>query len=217
MEQLSAKKLRKLLPEKEVVFFKKTTSTFDHEGEVVVAMQQTKGRGRNNRSFFCGKGGIHLCITTSFAPRATISAAAGVMRAMENHGFSPKVKWVNDILLSGKKVCGILAKRNGNTITIGIGFNYSIRKFPLFLQNKAISMQKSSKGINAFAAEIVREVEKAIKSDDSLQFYSSRLAFVGEEVIISGKKAALLGIDKSGHLEYLSDGQKFTLVSGDIE
>lgn len=93
-----------------LIFLKKTASTFDVPADIVVAASQTSGIGRINRNFFSPKGGIYFCIKITALPLMTISVAAGIMRAMEAFSLKPAVKWVNDILLDGKKVCGILCK-----------------------------------------------------------------------------------------------------------
>ena len=107
---------------------------------IVLADRQTAGRGRLGRSFF-SEGGLYFSIAVpagSFSLPAellTTAAAAAVCRAAEREGFDAKIKWVNDILLDGKKVCGILAEAlsEGDTVlgyVVGIGVNIGKPDFP---------------------------------------------------------------------------------------
>ena len=89
------------------------------EGCVVIAREQTAGRGRLGRSFFSPKDtGLYLSILlrpTAYTPRQavclTAAAAVAMGRAIEKvTGQDPGIKWVNDLFLRGKKVCGILTE-----------------------------------------------------------------------------------------------------------
>lgn len=107
---------------------------------IVLADRQSAGRGRRGRSFF-SEGGLYFSIAVpagSFSLPAellTTAAAAAVCRAAIQEGFETKIKWVNDILLDGKKVCGILAEAlsEGDTVlgyVVGIGVNIGKPDFP---------------------------------------------------------------------------------------
>ena len=89
------------------------------EGCVIVACEQTAGRGRYGRQFFSpGDTGVYLSLLlrpTAYSPQQatclTAAAAAAMCQAMEAvTGQQPGIKWVNDIFLRGKKVCGILTE-----------------------------------------------------------------------------------------------------------
>ena len=89
------------------------------EGCVIVACEQTAGRGRYGRQFFSpADTGVYLSLLlrpTAYSPqqatRLTAAAAAAMCQAMEAvTGQQPGIKWVNDIFLHGKKVCGILTE-----------------------------------------------------------------------------------------------------------
>jgi len=103
------------------------------EGTVVVAEVQTAGRGTAGRSFFSPAGeGLYLSVL--LRPEAELSqlltltgrAAAAVRTAMERAcGASCRIKWLNDIYLNGKKLCGILAELSpdGDRVILGVGIN----------------------------------------------------------------------------------------------
>lgn len=117
---------------------------------VVVANAQTCGRGRMGRSFYSPeKTGLYMSLKylckTEFNPaRFTISAAVAVCRALKKiASVDPQIKWVNDIYLEGKKICGILCEGifvenfSNPFVIIGIGVNISTKNFPQELENKA--------------------------------------------------------------------------------
>ena len=92
------------------------------EGTVVIAGEQTNGRGRSGRAFYSPAGsGIYLSLLlrpVNADPRQTVTltaaAAVALCQAMEAvSGERPQIKWVNDIFLNGKKVSGILTEEIG--------------------------------------------------------------------------------------------------------
>ena len=105
-------------------------------GTVVLAHRQTAGRGRLGKSFHSPEGGLYLSLllppgNTPVKPQSiTAAAAVAVCDALEASGICrPEIKWVNDIYLQGRKVCGILAERALNPdgsaqwIVLGLGLN----------------------------------------------------------------------------------------------
>lgn len=104
-------------------------------GTVVTALSQTGGRGTNSRSFFSpGKTGIYMSVILREAVPdrlldITPMAAVAVSRVLDRmFGVRTKIKWVNDIYLNGKKVCGILTQAQSagskvDFIVVGIGIN----------------------------------------------------------------------------------------------
>jgi BirA family biotin operon repressor/biotin-[acetyl-CoA-carboxylase] ligase len=105
------------------------------EGTVVLAEQQSQGKGRMDRRWHSPPGGIWMSVILK--PRLspyqvqgiTLVAAVAVVEAVkEVTGLCPKIKWPNDIYIEGRKVCGILTEMKGETdrvehVVIGIGLN----------------------------------------------------------------------------------------------
>ncbi|WP_157930830.1 biotin--[acetyl-CoA-carboxylase] ligase [Glycomyces xiaoerkulensis] len=109
------------------------------EGRILIAERQTRGRGRLDRSW---ESPIHAGLTMSMLLRpaappeqwGTLSLAAAValeesLRAVA--GVSVRLKWPNDVLLEGRKVCGILASVEDGAVVIGIGLNVSLTEAEL--------------------------------------------------------------------------------------
>ncbi len=123
------------------------------EGMVVAAEEQTSGRGRLGRSWISPKGtGIWMSIVLKpnispmVAPRATLIGAAAVYTALKDMGISVGIKWPNDIVINGKKICGILTEMNAeiervNYVIMGIGINVNMESFPDELKEKATSLK----------------------------------------------------------------------------
>ena len=99
-------------------------------GSWVLAGRQTAGRGRLNRRFFSPEGGLYLSVVLrpDIPPEElalmTPMAATAVRTAVERlTGISLNIKWVNDLYLGDKKVCGILCEAAGTAVIVGIGLN----------------------------------------------------------------------------------------------
>lgn len=125
------------------------------EGTVAIADAQTGGKGRLGRSFASPPGvGIYLSLLLRPEGNAadiqslTANTAVAVSKAIEKTcGINPEIKWVNDLLLNGRKICGILCESEADDkglhyMVIGIGLNVTNRTedFPAQLRNIAGSI-----------------------------------------------------------------------------
>jgi BirA family transcriptional regulator, biotin operon repressor / biotin---[acetyl-CoA-carboxylase] ligase len=125
------------------------------EGTIVIAEEQVTGRGRMDRKWHSPKySGIWMSlilrpkIPLTKAPQLTLLAAVAIVQAIEDlTNVTPEIKWPNDILISGKKVTGILTELQAesdriNSVIIGIGINVNQRKedFPVELREIATSL-----------------------------------------------------------------------------
>jgi BirA family biotin operon repressor/biotin-[acetyl-CoA-carboxylase] ligase len=115
------------------------------EGQAVIADRQTSGRGRLGRTWFSLPGVGIWCtsVLEENDPGLTIAAALAVHDSVASK-CAPKIKWPNDILVDGKKICGILVERKNGITAIGIGINVHQKKedFPEDLQEKAGSLDQ---------------------------------------------------------------------------
>lgn len=149
------------------------------QGSIVVANEQMKGKGRKGRDFYSPKNsGLYLSVllypdkTVQESLELTAKAAVAVCRAVEKCcKISLKIKWVNDLYLKEKKVCGILTEavtdlETGDIefVVIGIGLNLKSPKegFPGELQQKAGAILSAGETVdrNCLAATIVNELLK---------------------------------------------------------
>ncbi|UII54613.1 biotin--[acetyl-CoA-carboxylase] ligase [Cytobacillus spongiae] len=142
------------------------------EGTLVVAEEQTCGRGRMDRAWHSPKyTGIWMSlilrpnIPPPKAPQLTLIAAVAVVQAMEQMtSLTPQIKWPNDILIAGKKVTGILTELQADSdriisVIIGIGMNVNQKEedFPEELRKIATSLMQEE-GVEIDRAALIRAV-----------------------------------------------------------
>ena len=215
-------------------------------GTTVIAMQQTAGKGRLGRSFFSPREGIYLSIiikpTFDLSKSVLVTAAASVAvaQAIESVcGRQAQIKWVNDVYLDEKKICGILTEgitdfETGHieSLVIGIGVNTSVKDFPGELRD-TVGAVDGEYSRAALAAEIISRTLKFaenIESREFIQDYRDRSMVIGKNVTVykgiysispekelEGRSAKVLGIDDDGGLEVIyGDKKREILTSGEI-
>lgn len=194
------------------------------QGSVLIANQQTAGRGRMGRSFFSPPGtGIYMSLLLrphTDAQRATLvtaSAAVAVAEAIEDLAGAPaQIKWVNDVLFHGRKVCGILTEaamdfESGmiDYVVLGIGVNTAVPAdgFPPELQGiagAAFGVRQVPELRCRLAAEILdrfMDYYACLGSRACYEAYKSRSVVLGKDVqlISPGREplsAQVLDIDE---------------------
>lgn len=214
------------------------------EGCAVIANAQTNGRGRNGRRFFSpADTGVYLSLllrpphySSRQAVRLTTMAAVAVCEAIEAvSGEKAQIKWVNDIYVSGKKVCGILTEASFGLedgclefAVLGIGINVSPPKggFPRELQSIAgtVFHETHSDGKNYLAAEFLNRFMTYYAMPHKTHYadrYRSRSLVIGKEICVNfsdcQKRAVALDVDEDCRLivKY-EDGRIETLSYGEI-
>lgn len=203
---------------------------------LIIAEEQTAGRGRQGKSFYSPPlTGIYFSLVThpmaslQNAVTATTAASVAVCRAVEKlTDKKPKIKWVNDVYLDGKKICGILTEavtdfetRTVTSVIIGIGTNIKTFDFPDTVEN-ATSLGVDIKRADLIA-EITNELYGIMGSDyrEFIDYYRSHSMIIGEKInFIRDKRvtpATALEIDEQGGLVVqLEDGTETVLRSGEI-
>ena len=126
------------------------------EGTLALAEFQSAGRGRLGRSWEVPEGtSVMMSILLrpkfepQYAPTLTLVMGMAVAKAVKNLGFDVSIKWPNDVVVSHKKICGILTEmgvRDGKIdyAVIGVGINVNIREFPEEMADKATSLYLES-------------------------------------------------------------------------
>ena len=122
------------------------------EGTLALAEFQSAGRGRLGRSWEVPEGtSVMMSILLrpkfepQYAPTLTLVMGMAVAKAVKNLGFDVSIKWPNDVVVSHKKICGILTEmgvRDGKIdyAVIGVGINVNLKEFPEEMQDKATSL-----------------------------------------------------------------------------
>lgn len=218
----------------------------EKSGYVLVAQHQTAGKGRLGRKFYSPDDtGIYMSVL--LRPKMNIqdslfittSAAVAVSRAIEKVSLGkvhPKIKWVNDIFVDNKKVCGILTEASVDFesggleyAVLGIGVNIFPPEsdFPDEIKDIAASVfsDKTEKNMrNRLAAEILRELEKLPENYTSREIideYRNRSMLLGKKVFaMSGdekKPCTVLDIDDRARLVVrFENGEEKALSSGEV-
>jgi BirA family transcriptional regulator, biotin operon repressor / biotin---[acetyl-CoA-carboxylase] ligase len=127
-------------------------------GTLVVAGVQTGGRGRLGRHWGSPAGGLWMSIVlrpafdAGLASRITQTAAVGVAGALWEIGVEPRIKWPNDLLANGKKICGILAEsgvgQGGRLdyVILGVGMNANLDPSDLQVRDRKVTTIRSELG-----------------------------------------------------------------------
>ncbi len=126
------------------------------QGTLALAEFQSAGRGRLGRSWEVPKGtSVMMSILLrpefepQYAPMLTLVMGMAVAKAVKNLGFDVSIKWPNDVVVSHKKICGILTEMGVcqgkiDYAVIGVGINVNIREFPEEMADKATSLYLES-------------------------------------------------------------------------
>lgn len=232
MKILDGEKIKRLLRyDMGVTVRETTTSTNDDSmkfGGIVFAMSQTAGRGRMDRKFFSGEGGLYFSIcfpldeelhiadkAIPFSPsRLTVSAGIGVCKTLIEYGYDASVKWVNDVFVGGKKVCGILAQGAPDKAVVGIGIDLNC-EIPEYLSGVAASLCFEG-DVEIFAARTINNVLDQIISPD-IRFLQENCLTLGKRVIVRGGEGIAVGIDDFGALIVDMGGEKIRVSYGEAE
>ena len=180
------------------------------EDVIVTAQRQLKGKGTNGRSFSSQEGGLYLSVMRryeNFDYKNTfsimINACVAVCKTVERFGLKPTVKWANDVLVGGKKVCGTLIENrlgadNVCTSIVGIGLNVN-NALPEELGETAttLSVEKGKK----IPLKKVRDcLIKNIRNSYTVEDYKQYVDWFGEEVYLdkNGEQTAAVALDVDG-------------------
>ena len=218
-------------------YAKKSAADGAKDGTVVIAEQQTAGRGRRGNSFYSpAKSGLYMTVILRPELHATdidlftICAGCGVCRAVERlSGRTPLIKWVNDVYLDGKKICGILSEATTDfesgivdSIVTGIGINISTVDFPDGLGSKAGSIGSGNVTRARLAATVCSELIYCLgrSREENIADYKSRSLVLGKELnfVQNGVEytAKAVDIDDKGQLVVLTEDGEMILNSGEV-
>ena len=201
-------------------------------GTIVWADSQTAGRGRGDHKFSSPAGGIYFSclfkegketekgyLLPHDAILLTPKAAVAVCSALEEIcGLKPGIKWVNDILLDGKKVCGILCEHIGDKYIVGVGINTSSSALPEELRSIAGGIGEAPR--KELVKSIAKKVFDPMDDETVVSEYSKRLSTLDKKVsfLYDGKEmtGTVTGINKNCNLIINTGSAEITLSSGEI-
>ena len=213
------------------------------EGTVVIAERQTEGKGRLGRKWISPKGNLYLSvilrprIPMHRAPLITLMGAVAVAAAIRTTcELTAGIKWPNDILISGRKVSGLLTEMSAEqdrirhlVLGIGVDVNMDLGQFPTDIQSLTTTLAKESgTAINrtALLQQVLRDLEhwyrKFLANDaEILEEWTKMNVTVGNRVAVGGASEILeglaQGIDHEGRLLLrLDNGTIRTVAAGDV-
>ena len=182
------------------------------EGTVVAALTQTAGKGRLGRSFYSPAGtGIYFSLllrpSVPLAPGVlTAMGGVAVCRVLKGYGLCPQIKWVNDVFLQGKKVCGILAEQTvlGPNVFTVVGFGLNLcppeNGFPHELTavagtvfDRAVPRERGEELQTALLREYARLYE-ALPDLSFRQEYADAGLLTGQTVTVDAPEGVLTGL-----------------------
>lgn len=214
------------------------------EGTLVVADAQSSGKGRRGRVWETPKGtniAMSLLLRPAFAPNVapgvTLVMALAVSEAISKvTGLQTKIKWPNDIVANGKKICGILTEMSVemdaiNYVVIGVGINVNGVEFPEEIKTTATSLRLETDFVIS-RAELIAEVMKCYEEyyeiycqygnlKGLVETYNNQLVSMGKEVRVLdplGEYNGIShGINEQGELLVeKEDGTTVTVYAGEV-
>ncbi len=238
---------------KNIHYFKETESTnilardmagSVEEGTVVIAESQTGGRGRMGRKWISPEGGIWLSVILKpkmqplHAPRITLLAGVAVAKTIRSYGLPAKIKWPNDVLINGKKVCGILTEIGAEmdsiqyvVVGVGIDANVDTETFPEEFRDTSTSL-KNELGYDINRVEFVQELLIELEAlylkfqnegfTSIIEEWRMMSATIGEWVKITTQSRIMygeaVGVDSDGALILeTGEGRLEKIVAGNCE
>lgn len=200
---------------------------------LIMADAQSAGRGRLGRSFYSPpRTGLYMSLLLSAKENAadnvclTTAAAVAAARSIEEIcGAQIKIKWVNDLYLGSKKICGILCESfccsdRERYIVIGIGINLCTKDFPDGLKDIAASLMAKEIDREVLAADIAERMLDYYESPTDPQiigYYRAHSAVLGRRVAFTEGEKNYFGvaesIDEVGRLTVKLDDKSIKILS----
>ncbi len=218
----------------EIFFFEETDSTNEQakkiatqkgvrQGSIIVAAQQTQGRGTDGNVWESGKNNLFFSIifdnrTNNITTLFPFYPAVAIAKTLKNkYNINAHVKWPNDVLVGSKKIAGILCEGVAHQyMTVGIGLNVNATTFPDSVKDKAISMKLINE--NNFLLEdvlqnILSEYEHLLFDQCNIrQEWLNHTQMIGKQItaIQDGisQKIKVLDISEEGFLIIKKQGGK---------
>lgn len=214
------------------------------EGLCIVADEQTAGRGRQGRVWVSEKGsGLYFSmllrptLPPNLLPLITLMSAVSVHDALLRQEVVADIKWVNDLLVDERKICGILSETTetpgGPAVIVGIGINLKESNYPPEIADRATSIE-SVAGRTVDRARVIEDLLGALTANYALlsgesgpeairTLWSKRSSYAeGKEIIAKlpgGEvRGVTRGIEENGALRVeTGEGSVVTIQAGEIQ
>ena len=200
------------------------------EDTVVTALRQTAGKGTKGRSFSSADGGLYLSVMRFYEnfPAANafeimINSCVAVCKTVEGFGIKPVIRWANDVLVNGRKICGTLientfAGANIRRSIVGMGINVN-NELPSELRQIAVSMCEilgKMISLQTVKQALIANLQKSFTIND----YKKYIDWFGKEVVLRTDKesytATALDVTADGRLVVSCDGKIIEISSAEV-
>ena len=206
---------------------------------VIIADKQTAGRGRMGKSFHSPTGGLYfsVIIRPNLSPTdmmsVTACTAVAMHEALKQFGINTQIKWVNDLFLNGKKICGILTEGSFNAellkmdyLVTGIGINlHPDENLPEELKPIVTDIETET-GLNLNKSELLAVILKNMKKYFNeisertyLKIYTENSCTLGHKVLTdAGVEGTAIGFTEDAGLKIkLNSGAEMVLSTGSVQ
>lgn len=201
-------------------------------GTLVLAEEQTKGRGRGGNLWTCPRGqGLLFSLVLepdlerSQWSRLALAAGVALAEVLEKNGLSVQIKWPNDVWLGGKKCAGVLVEGCDECVIIGMGVNVGVAEFPEGLNATSVLLESGGEmDREALLADLVQSIiawgsRCATDFDCVVEAVNRRCAMKGEMIqlrqdglLLSGMMA---GVSQQGYLMLEIEGKMEMIAQAD--
>lgn len=212
------------------------------EGLCIIARQQTAGRGRHGRTWVSDKDtGLYFSIVLRpkiemrYLPLITLMTGIAVHDTLAEMGIESDIKWVNDILVNEKKICGILAETtetsDGLAVVVGIGINLRSSNFPPEIADIAASIEDHAPSTTRFSNETLTKYLSfhydVLQSENGpaaiIEEWRKRSSYYsGKNVLVKLENETITGVtdglESNGALRVRKENSEVAIVqAGDVE
>ena len=217
----------------EIIFKETCTSTNDVAKELpvytaVYAGRQTNGRGRMGRTWQDGQGNLMTSIVLPKPKQAHLFSFLASLAVAQSIAFlSPRIKWPNDILIDGKKLCGILLETYEDKLIIGIGVNIeSCPKTGTLYETTCLKEHGRTVEAKKLLSDILQNLSFVIECFEKKGFAPVRLEWlefacgIGQPITVNLPNQSIdgvfSGIDENGALILTNKNQTQYITAGDV-
>ncbi len=187
-------------------------------GHIVIANEQTAGRGRFGRSWISPRGGLYATFILEPDPLLSLKAGLATVRVLQSAGIDARLKWPNDVLVEDQKIAGILIEVEGDYALMGVGINLTTA--PLETAT-CVAQHADVFDKDKCARAIAGELAKMASGEFDLDEYRRVCLTLGLPVRITGLGDAppiegiAVEVDEKGKLIVQSGEQILTISSGE--
>ena len=197
---------------------------------MVTSVRQTGGKGTKGRSFVSEEGGLYISVMrhhrnflAADAFKIMVNTCVAVCKTVERFGLKPVIRWANDVLVNGKKICGTLIENtfSGSYITrsiVGMGINVN-NSLPEELKDIATSLC-AELGKIISVEDVKAELTKNLRREYPISEYKKYINWFGKEVIIKTvgheHSAVAVDVDFDGSLICVIGGTLRKISSAEV-